>query len=82
MRLVFAGNVVVNASDSIEVSGSNSNNMNIGSNPESTIRTAVQVSTPGKSSANSGNLTLNTPELNVTKQASINVVTIQWEHVQ
>ena len=68
-----AGDVTVNASDSIEVSGNNPNNMNPGSSTESTIRTAVQVDTPDESSGNSGNLTLNTPELNVTEQASINV---------
>ena len=76
-----AGSITVNASKSIEVNGINSD-FKSGSNPESTIRTAVQaVSSAGQKafglpaipSGNSGNLTLNTPLLNIFQQASVNV---------
>ena len=76
-----AGNVIINASELIKVSGINQN-FKSSSNPESTIRTAVQLPTSQRQSAsespivqtgNSGNLTLNTPSLNVSEQATITV---------
>ena len=76
-----AGNIIINASELIKVSGINQN-FKSSSNPESTIRTAVQLPTSQRQRAsdspivqtgNSGNLTLNTPSLNVSEQATITV---------
>ena len=76
-----AGNIIINASELIKVSGINQN-FQSSSNPESTIRTAVQLPTSQRQRAsesplvqtgNSGNLTLNTRSLNVSEQATITV---------
>jgi len=75
-----AGSLVINASKSVEVSG---RNPNLGiSNPESVIRTAVLATTPEEQrvlglpsipTGNSGDLTLETPDLRVFQQGLINV---------
>lgn len=74
------GSITINASESIEISGANPNITS--DNPQSTIRTAVQAATPiiqrilglpASPSGNAGNLTLNTPVLNVTEEGVITV---------
>ena len=76
-----AGNVTVDASESIEVSGKNAN-FQSSSNPESTIRTAVQLPRSRRrensqssivQTGSSGNLILNTPSLSVSEQATVTV---------
>ncbi len=74
------GNIFINASEFIEVNGINNNISS--NNPESTIRTAVQV--PGLPpsgeealapvpTGSAGSLNINTPVLNVTQQGVITV---------
>jgi filamentous hemagglutinin family protein len=75
-----AGSVVVKASGSVEVDGINQNSSV--SNPESSIKTAVQAASPGSQQAlglpavptgNSGNLILDTPSLKISGQGNISV---------
>jgi filamentous hemagglutinin family protein len=76
-----AGNLIINSSESVEISGSNPNFQ--GSNTSgSTIRTSVQAASPeGQRSlglpavptGNAGNLTINTPSINVFEEGAISV---------
>ena len=68
------GSVTVNASESIDISGSNPNFQ--GSNSiESSIRAAVQAPSgrPELPTGNSGSVTVNTPVLNVFQQGAVSV---------
>ena len=76
-----AGNLVIKASESVEISGTN-NNSSPNSNPQSIIRSAVQTVSPAGQKAfglpaiptgNAGDLTINTPLLNVSKEGVITV---------
>lgn len=71
-----AGNLTIDASELIEINGK-SQDFRGSSNPETTIRTAVQpgnrVSLPEVPSGNAGNLNINTRSLKVTNQAVITV---------
>ena len=76
-----AGNLTVNASESVEVKGI-SNNFVSTSNPQSTIRAAVQsvppqarktLGLPDVPSGDSGNVTINVPVLNITQEGVVSV---------
>ncbi|MFM2315287.1 MAG: hypothetical protein RLZZ04_4563 [Cyanobacteriota bacterium] len=76
-----AGTLAINASESVEVRGA-SNNRVIITNPHSTIRSAVQSVSPQAAKAlglptvptgNAGNLTINTPQLNVIQEGVVSV---------
>ena len=76
-----AGSVSINASESINVSGSNPNFLG-SSTPESTIRSSVQAASsegqaafglPAVPTGDSGNVTLNTPDLNVFQEGVVSV---------
>ena len=76
-----AGNLNIKASESVIVSGKNDNSRP-NSNPESTIRSAVQTVSPAGQKAfglpavptgNAGNLTINTPSLKVLEEGVITV---------
>lgn len=76
-----AGNLNIEASESINVSGVNQN-ITVSSNRESSIRSAVQASTssgqrglnlPAVPTGNGGDVTLNTPSLVLSQQASVTV---------
>jgi filamentous hemagglutinin family protein len=76
-----AGTLAINASESVEVRGA-SNNPIISTNPQSTIRSAVQSVSPQAAKAfglpivptgNAGNLTIDTPQLNVLQEGVVSV---------
>ena len=76
-----AGNLTVNASELIEVQGK-SNNSSTTSNPESTIRAAVQtvppparkvLGLPDIPSGDGGNVTITTPILNIIQEGVVTV---------
>ncbi len=76
-----AGNISINASELIEVRGILETSQ-VGSNPQSTIRSAVQSVSPGARKAfklpdvptgNSGNLIINTPIFNITQGGVVTV---------
>ncbi|MDJ0532272.1 MAG: filamentous hemagglutinin N-terminal domain-containing protein [Xenococcaceae cyanobacterium MO_207.B15] len=76
-----AGNLNISSSESIEVGGVSDNSF-LSNNPQSTIRSAVQTVSPQGRKAlglpeiptgNAGNLTINTPVLNVIQGGTITV---------
>jgi filamentous hemagglutinin family protein len=76
-----AGTLVINASELVEVRGT-SNNPKINTNPHSVIRSAVQSVSPQAAKAlglpkvptgNAGNLTIDTPQLNVLQEGVVSV---------
>ncbi|MGK7951827.1 MAG: hypothetical protein AB4368_24320 [Xenococcaceae cyanobacterium] len=76
-----AGNITINAFGSITVSGTN-NNFQGSSNPQTTIRAAVEAidanaqrifRLPEVPTGNAGNLTINTPALNISQEGVISV---------
>ncbi len=76
-----AGDIIINASEFVEVKGINQD-FQESNTPQSIIRSAVQVATPARQerlglpevpSGNAGNLTINTPLLNLSQEVVVSV---------